>query len=156
MPAEDKNFVDPANEMCNFPYPIFDLTKNSDTLFLTWHICRKQNLWKDLLTVLSIMIKKELLKKYSQFNLCDCHGNNAQWIPKTHEICTFLIFRSCKTNLQRLVHWLYEAVHSEPLCILFTKCFLGNLNSVLSTVIIALAWLLFLSRFEVFFKGCLC
>lgn len=58
MPAEDKNFVDPPNEMCNFPYPIFDLTKNSDTLFLTWHICRKQNLWKEMLTVLSIMMKK--------------------------------------------------------------------------------------------------
>ena len=43
---------------------------------------------------------------------------------------------SNKTNLRRLVHWLYETLHSEPLCILITQCFLsnvlGNLYSILS------------------------
>lgn len=54
---------------------------------------------------------------------------------------------SYKTNLRRLPLWL--DVYSEPLCILFTQCVLGDvlgsLYSVLSKVIIALARLLFLS-----------
>ena len=67
-PAQSKTLTLFMTKLCDFPYRIFDLTKNSTPYFWPDTVARKHNLWRAFADGLIDNDKKETSsKKHTQF-----------------------------------------------------------------------------------------